>query len=110
MGEYPKVERVSVPGTSVSYINPKYPCFVHRDYRYYEPEGNPNINNRPHYYSNWVVSELNTGAAITTGKTRAQAIENAKGKLKEVGDQGMEIAIKAYKERLAKYDLAAKGN
>lgn len=95
---------MDIPATMVD-IHPKYKCFVHRDSRRYSPE----IKN-PHYYSHWNVSELSTGVCITSGRTRKEAIENATNKLKEVGDRGMEIAIKAYKERLTKYDLAAKGN
>lgn len=98
MGANPDIEIVEVPATVVD-IHPKYTCFVHRDHRYYEPVGSPRIHNRPHYYSEWKVSETSTGATITTGRTRKEAIENAKNKLKEVGDIGMQIAINTYLTR-----------
>jgi hypothetical protein len=104
MGEYPKIEWKSMPGTYVK-IHPHFVTFVHRDHRYYEPEGSPALhNNRPKYYSTWNVSEVTTGAKITTGNTRTQAIANAKAKIEQVGEEGMTIAIKNYQERIKSYE------
>lgn len=105
MGEFPKVEKVAVPGSDVSYISAhKYLCFVHRDHRYYEPVKNSNAK-ESHYYATWYVSEQSTGASITTGRTRTEAIANAKSKIEQVGAEGMEIAIKTYADRIKSYNL-----
>lgn len=90
-GKYPTIEWKEVPATIVN-ISPRWTCFVHK----HTTIGLPNA---------WAVSEKSTGANITTGRTRKEAIAKAESKIREVGDVGMEIAISAYHDRIKEYDV-----
>ncbi len=104
--EVGEIEIKEVPATIVD-VGAEYVTFVHRDHRYYEPTGSPSLyRQRPHYFSTWLVSEQSTGCSIAGGKTRKSAIENATGKIKEVGATNMQIAVENQAAYLTRHNVA----
>ncbi len=71
-----KLDIIEVPATIVD-VGSEFTTFVHKN----------------HKLEGWAVSEQSTGNIITTGRTRRDAIDNATGKVREVGRDGMRIAV-----------------